>query len=240
MTAIWGRKGTQDHGQDRKTGKSRKATLHSHMTYQAIRDAARAEHLDVMGGIDEAGGTVILLGPGAGFWSYFKSAPEMQDDDPNPVDRWSLRVVTRLAGTLGAEALFPFTGPPYQPFLRWAIDSGRAWQSPAGMLVHDTCGLMVSYRGALRFERPIALPPRPPASPCATCDAQPCMSACPVDALSAARGYDVAACHAFLDTAEGTDCLTQGCKARRACPVSQRFDRDPAQSALHMRSFHPA
>ena len=148
-------------------------------------------------------------------------------------------MIKTLADTLKAEALFPFTGPPYQPFLRWAIDSGRAWQSPAGMLVHDTSGLMVSYRGALRFQRPVALPTPPDAAPCATCVDQPCMTACPVNALSAARGYDVDACHGFLDSQAGQDCLSQGCKARRACPVSQRFERHPDQSALHMRSFHP-
>lgn len=209
------------------------------MTYTAITDAARANCLDMMGGVNEDGGTVILLGPGAGFWPHFQTSPEMQDGMPDPIDRWSIRVITAMADALDAEPLFPFGGPPYLPFLRWAIDSGRAWQSPAGMLVHDTSGLMVSYRGALRFARPVALPPPPAAAPCVTCDGQPCMTACPVNALSAARGYDVAACHGFLDSTAGQDCLSQGCKARRACPVSQRFDRDPDQSALHMRSFHP-
>jgi hypothetical protein len=138
---------------------------------------------------------------------------------------------------LGAEPLFPFGGAPYLPFLRWAIASGRAWQSPAGMLVHDVAGLMVSYRGALRFSQNIELPPTS-ASPCTTCVGQPCVTACPVDALSAARGYDVAACHGFLDTPPGDDCLSQGCKARRVCPVSQAFGRDPEQSAFHMSYFH--
>lgn len=214
------------------------AAVSRQVSYQRIRELAATHALAIMGGVGEDGGTVILLGPGAGFWPHFQASPEWQDGAPDPIDRWSSRVITALADTLEAEALFPFGGPPYLPFLRWATDSGRAWQSPAGMLVHDSAGLMVSYRGALRFARPIALPPTG-ASPCISCTAQPCMGACPVDALSAARGYDVAACHAFLDTAAGQDCLQQGCKARRACPVSQRFGRDPAQSALHMRSFHP-
>lgn len=209
------------------------------MSHARITRAARAECLDVMGGVQEDGGTVILLGPGAGFWPHLKSSPEMRDGAPDPIDRWSIRVITELGAQLQATPLFPFGGPPYLPFLRWAMDSGRAWQSPAGMLVHDTAGLLVSYRGALRFDRAIALPPPPAAAPCVTCPDQPCMTACPVDALSAARGYDVAACHGFLDTADGQDCLNQGCRARRACPVSQRFGRDPEQSALHMRSFHP-
>jgi hypothetical protein len=205
--------------------------------YAAIAAAATGAALDVMGGVHEGGGTVILLGPSRSFWPALKRAPEWLDGAPDPVDRWSHRVVGSLAAALNAEALFPFGGPPYLPFLRWAMASGRAWQSPAGMLVHDVQGLWVSYRGALRFACEIALPPTG-ASPCESCTAQPCMSACPVDALSAAKGYDVAACHGFLDTAPGEDCLSQGCKARRACPVSVAFGRDPAQSAFHMSHFH--
>lgn len=207
-------------------------------TYDMIlRDAARHQ-LDIMGGVHKDGGTVILLGPSPNFWPMFKQSPEWLDAGRDPIDRWSKRVIRELAQTLGAEALFPFGGPPYQPFIRWAKDSGRAWQSPAGMLVHDVAGLMVSYRGALRFSQTIPLPPVG-VSPCETCIGQPCLSACPVDALSAINGYDVAACHGFLETEAGEDCLTQGCKARRACPVSQRFGRDPEQSAFHMRHFHP-
>ncbi|WP_113911131.1 ferredoxin [Roseovarius dicentrarchi] len=205
--------------------------------YDSISRAAEAYSLDIMGGVHEDGTTVILLGPSRGFWPLMQAAPEMQDGAPDPIDRWSLRVIADLARRLDAAPLFPFGGPPYSPFLRWAMASGRAWQSPAGMLVHDTAGLMVSYRGALRFSQKIVLP-ETGESPCLTCADKPCMTACPVDALSAARGYDVAACHAFLDTAPGDDCLSQGCKARRACPVSQAFGRDPRQSAFHMSYFH--
>jgi len=205
--------------------------------YAAIVLAAQSAALDVMGGVHEDGGTVILLGPSQAFWPLLKKAPEWLDGTPDPVDRWSRRVIGDLARALGAEPLFPFGGPPYLPFLRWAMASGRAWQSPAGMLVHDTAGLMVSYRGALRFPQRITLP-RTGASPCETCLSQPCMTACPVNALSAARGYDVPACHGFLNTSAGDDCLSQGCKARRACPVSQKYGRDPEQSAFHMSYFH--
>jgi epoxyqueuosine reductase QueG len=104
------------------------------------------------------------------------------------------------------------------------------------MLVHDTAGLLISIRGAILLPDLLDLPPPPPQSPCETC-ARPCLTACPVGALGQ-RPYDVPACHAFLDTAEGADCLTRGCLVRRSCPVSQRFGRDPAQTAHHMRYFH--
>ena len=187
----------------------------------------------------DAPGTRILLGAGPSFWAILQAAPEGRDGAPDPVDRYSTRVVTALARHLGAAAEFPFGGPPYAPFIAWARSSGRAWPSPTGMLVHDVAGLMISYRGALTLPDRIALPDAQADSPCLTCADQPCATACPVGALSADHAYDVPACHAFLDTEAGQDCLTRGCRARRACPVSQAFGRDPAQSAHHMAAFHP-
>ncbi len=182
-------------------------------------------------------GTLLLLAPvEPGFWSHFTASPEYLDGAPDPMDRWSARTMTALARATGATALFPFGGPPFQPFIRWATKTGRIHKSPVTLLVHDEQGLMISFRGALAFRDRIDLPP-PPLSPCLLC-AAPCEDACPVNALSE-DGYDTAACHGFLDTPEGADCLDNGCKARRACPVSQSFARAPAQSAFHMKSFHP-
>jgi hypothetical protein len=94
---------------------------------------------------------------------------------------------------------------------------------------------MVSFRGALALKQALDLPPPPPC-PCEGCPA-PCLTACPPRALTGA-GYDVPACHAFLDRPEGADCMAAGCAVRRACPVSARHARMPEQSAYHMRQFH--
>lgn len=215
------------------------------LTYQHIQTLAQAHTLEVFGGFHpdptdsapEGTQTLLMLGPSEpGFWPLFQSSPEYQDGQPDAMDRWSTRVVSGLAKTLGANALFPFGGPPYQPFIAWARRTGRAWQSPAGLLVHDRAGLMVSYRAALAFPQQIDLLPLP-AKPCDSCATQPCLTSCPVSALGP-QGYDVPACHAYLDTPAGADCMTRGCAARRACPVSQSYGRLPQQSAFHMRSFH--
>jgi len=151
------------------------------------------------------------------------------------VDRWSRRVIGRLACDLGAKALFPFGGPPWQPFYRWALRSGQVWDSPVRLLVHSDQGLMVSFRGALALKEMLDLP-APPTRPC-DAFAAPCLTACPVGALSEA-GYDVPKCHAFLNTEAGAYCMTKGCAVRRACPLSQSYARLPEQSAYHMRQFH--
>lgn len=206
------------------------------MTYQSVRTGAAAKHLEIYGGLHpETGGTLLLLGPGNGFWEHVRTAPEFTEG-ADPLDRWSRRVIGALARELGAQALFPFDGPPWLPFQSWATDSGRCWESPVRLLVHDRAGLWASFRGALAFETVVPLPETPAAPPCAGCHA-PCLTACPVGALGP-EGYDTDACHRYLDTAAGADCLTRGCKVRRACPVSAAFPRVEAQSAFHMSHFH--
>ncbi len=215
------------------------------VTLDAIAAAAGAERLAVFGAFHpgpddmaDGAGTIVLLGPDEpGFWTHVTAAPEFAGAAPHPLDRWSVRVIGTLAGRFGARAVFPFAGSPPAPFIRWAVASGRAWVAPVGLLVHDVAGLLVSYRGALALPDRLDLPPVPDAPPCAGC-AAPCLTACPVGALGP-QGYDLPACHAFLDTAPGADCMDRGCAVRRACPVSASYARAPAQSAHHMRSFHP-
>ena len=177
-------------------------------------------------------GTLALIGPDEPrFWPWFTQSPEYRAKGPDPMDRWSKRVLTTIASELAAEALFPSDGPPYHPFFSWAVRTGRFWPSPIGFLVHDTRGLFASFRGALVL--PGAAPDLSATQPCLTCDA-PCKTACPVDAF--ADGYDVAACKAHLRSPAGADCMSLGCRARRACPVGQA-NRLPAQAAFHMEAF---
>ncbi|MFW2545239.1 ferredoxin [Primorskyibacter sp. 2E107] len=180
-------------------------------------------------------GTVLLLGPDEpGFWPVFATSPEYADGLPDPLDRWSKRVLGVLAKGWGGTAIFPSDGPPYPPFVRWAESSGQAWPSPVRLLVQEQAGLFISYRGAVALPQRLDLPPRRQ-RPCTTC-ATPCVTACPVGALGAGQDYDVAACRAHLRSNEGAACMA-GCLVRRACPVGQDFRRDPAQSAFHMAAF---
>jgi epoxyqueuosine reductase len=200
--------------------------------------------LQVLGGFHPEAGeaglppgsrTVLLIGPAEpGYWAHLTTQPEW-DGAPDPVDRWSRRVIGRLACDLGAKALFPFGRPPHHPFFSWALRTGQIRQSPVRLLVHDRTGLMVSFRGALALKTRVKLP-GPSADPCAPC-AKPCLTACPVAALTG-TGYDLPRCHAHLDRTEGAACMTGGCLVRRACPLSESHARLPEHSAYHMRQFH--
>jgi hypothetical protein len=214
------------------------------MTYDALEQAAQARHLTILGGFhptpeDKAPKgckTLLMLGPDEpAFWPAFTQSLEWQDGQPDPVDRWSIRVLGGWAAEIEATALYPFGGPPYQPFYSWALRTGRVHSSPVKLLVHDHAGLFVSFRGVLALNTHIDLP-APPAPPCESCADQPCRTACLSGALTP-EAYDVPACRTFLHTDAGHENLTQGCKVRRICPVSERFGRVPAQSAYHMRQF---
>lgn len=186
-------------------------------------------------GAPEGAATILLIGPaGPLFWDVFRSSSEFADGRADPLNRWSERVIGALASVVGGTAVFPFGGPPWAPFPAWARASGRAWDSPVGLLVHAEAGLFVSYRGALALPGRHPVPPAA-ARPCDTCPA-PCLKACPVGALTGA-GYDVPACQDFLGTGAGADCLDRGCAVRRACPVGADL-RPDAQSAFHMAAFH--
>lgn len=212
------------------------------MIYAQIEALAGANSLMLMGGhqpdsdphLPEWCKTLLLLGPSSQFWTAFTASPEWQDKRPDPVDRWSTRVMNDMATALGGEALFPFGGPPFKPFFTWALQSGHAWQSPVNLLVHSQAGLMVSYRGAIALRDRIDLPAAAE-RPCDTCD-QPCLTACTPRALTAGD-YDVEACKAHVTSEKGQQNKSLGCNVRRACPVSQSYARMEAQSAYHMRIF---
>ena len=212
------------------------------MTYDKISRRIEDAALTILGGFapraddgaPEGCRTLLLLGPGPDFWPRITRSAEFQDAAPDPIDRWSRRVISGLAGEFDATPIFPFGGPPYAPFYSWALRSGRVWSSPVAFLVHDVQGLFVSFRGALSFAMDIPLPPVDRPRPCDEC-AQPCVSACPVGALTP-TGYDVPNCKDFLGQDAGQPCLMTGCGVRRACPVGATL-RHPEQSAYHMAEF---
>lgn len=215
------------------------------MTLAEIAESVASEGLVVSGafhpapedGAPEDTATLVLLGPAIpAMWECFAAGPEYSDGAPNPLDRWSRRVIGALAERLGATAQFPFGGPPYAPFLRWARRGEGARPSPVGMLVSQSRGLWMSYRGALAFRETLTLPPVRHANPCLGCPA-PCLAACPVGALGGGTAYDIPACTAHVAGPDGNRCRETGCLVRHACPAGADAALPEAQSRFHMTAF---
>ncbi len=204
-----------------------------------VRGAFHADERDQVPALASgaACATLVLLGnAGPVMWEAF-SASAQCDTAPDPLNRWSEAVTGPLADALGADALYPFTGPPWHPFQRWARRADVVWPSPIGPLIHAEYGLWHAYRSALAFAERFELSVRAPASsPCESCAAQPSLHTCPERAFSA-TGYDVDACAAHLRSVAGADCLHEGCRARRACPAGADFVYAPAQAGFHMQAF---
>ena len=184
-------------------------------------------------GAPEGTGTLLLVGPdGDRMWPVFSASPEAADGRPDPLDRWSRRVIDDAARELGATALYPFGGPPWQPFVRWAAKGEGSRVSPVCIPVSPTRGLWAAYRGALALPERAPLHGEPHTDPCLGCPA-PCLSACPVEAF-AGGAYDLAACVTHAGGPEGAACR-DGCLVRRACPVGTAPVL--AQRRFHMAAF---
>ena len=185
---------------------------------------------------------LMLVGnAGPALWRAFSQAPEAQDGDPHPLNRWTRRVVEEVAAGFEASALYPFEIRPAWPFQRWAQWAEPVFPSPLGLLIHPEFGLWHAYRAALLFAEPRSLaPPARATHPCEVCAEKPCLTACPVGAFKPAEGgvrYDVPACLNHIEGPAGHDCLEAGCRARRACPVGAEWRSEPAQAGFHMRAF---
>jgi hypothetical protein len=183
-------------------------------------------------------GTVILVGNvGSELWDQSR-AEIAALGDPDPLDRWTRSIIEPIASSVDGLALFPFAGPPYWPFQRWAERAEGVRQSPIGIQIHPEFGLWHAYRAAILLRGAIVPPRREQGHPCDTCVDRPCLTHCPVNAFSSA-GYDVENCveHLAAVQNESGSCNEVGCLARLACPVGPAWRYHPEHARFHMRAF---
>jgi hypothetical protein len=180
--------------------------------------------------------TLVLIGnAGPALYEAFFAADEVTGD--NPLDDWTRRIVQPIAERFGVRAAFPSDGPPWLPFQRWAMRAEGVKASPLGVLIHPEYGLWHAYRAALIVDRKLELPPAPiRAHPCDTCETRPCLTTCPVGAVTA-QGYAVDNCATHVASRDGKPCRSSGCLARRACPVGADHRYPNRAMAFHMAAF---
>mgnify|MGYP001052406417 CR=1 FL=1 len=183
--------------------------------------------------------SVVLVGNvGSEMWQRSKAAI-LGTGQPHPLDRWTRDVLTPIAAAHGGAALFPFDGPPYWPFQRWAERAEGVRNSPIGIQIHPEFGLWHAYRAALLLPGELDLPePQWRGHPCDTCVERPCLLACPVGAFTGAR-YEVDHCvdHVVSTRQNDQACFQRGCLARIACPVGAVWRYEPEHATFHMDAF---
>jgi hypothetical protein len=186
---------------------------------------------------------LILIGnAGSAIWPAIARFSQANPQDLHPLDHWTAETMGEIASRIGVVSLFPFGGPPWWPFQRWAQRAESVYPSPLAILIHSDFGLWHAYRVAFLLSEPIDLPAvqRQP-SPCDSCRDRPCLTTCPVSAFSTA-GYDVETCASHVNSEAGSACQARGCLARLACPVGTAWQYEPAHAAFHMAAFqrsHP-
>jgi hypothetical protein len=182
--------------------------------------------------------TLILIGStGPSLGPALRRSPEHADNQPDPLDRYTRRTLSNIGSRFGFTVLFPFEGPPYHPFQRWAMRCGGFSQSPLGVLAHIEFGPWSGFRAV--FLSPLQTQgflQSGKAGPCETCVDKPCLGICPVNAVSLNGDYDVAGCRTHLAQNPDADCWA-GCLARRACPFGTDHTPPAETARFHMKSF---
>ena len=192
-----------------------------------------------------AGKYALLIGnQGDAMWQKFSTCKEIADAKPDPMNRWTRRVLERITSEIECELRFPFD-KPFWPFQRIAQRASGMAPSPLGILIDPEFGLWHALRGLVVFGDGHAFASEIAAmsgrvgnsiSPCTTCLEKPCLSACPVGAFDG-KTLLVKDCFEHLDSADDPRCMKEGCRARDACPVGTQYRYREEQVRFHMRSF---
>lgn len=192
----------------------------------------------VLDHVPDAQSLLLVGNAGSEIWDRSGAAIQARGV-PDPLDRWTRDEIAPLAAAHAGSALFPFDGPPYWPFQRWAMRAEGVAASPLGILMHPTFGLWHAYRAAILLPVTLDLPAAAAfPHPCETCRDRPCLSACPVGAFTS-TGYEVDHCarHVAATSSEPEGCFQGGCQARLACPIGAEFRYQRDQAEFHMRAF---
>lgn len=157
-------------------------------------------------------------------------------DLPEPFDDRAREVVAdwfeKEHSAAGWTIVYP--GPAHIPLGQLAQRAGWGASSPLGLTIHPEFGLWLAHRIVVLTDlefSPRADTSEQPDHPCASCTDTPCVTACPVGAVTIAHGYDVEAC-ATHRISEGSDCAEQ-CLARNACPVGAEHQYGADQMRHH-------
>jgi epoxyqueuosine reductase len=202
--------------------------------------------------IDPNARSIILLGSGGGdFWRSFKAhaaANPGWDTRENPLDDFTRAVVESLIAPQweahsGCIPVYPFVaGRPTLNFMVLGKLAGLAGPSLLGVVVNPIYGPWIAFRAALLVADEIDQPGAALGfDPCPGCAARSCISACPAQAVTANRGWDIPRCLTYRVENE-TDCAPR-CHARAACVLGPEHRYPDDELAYHqmraLRAMRP-
>ena len=169
---------------------------------------------------------LVLLGHGGkALWDCVKAAGSGGE---NPIDDFTVRRIERCFAEHLPDNSFQIVYPGEQPVGLQQLGALAGWHHAAPFMVGIDAdwGSWYAYRAVVladtRF-RPFLAVDRN--NPCHTCETQPCVAACPAQAM-AGGGFSLARCAAWRLQPGSTCAFT--CQARLACPIgsTHRYDAD--------------
>ena len=176
---------------------------------------------------------LIMLGQGGrGLWDSMEAEGYESD---NRFDDYARTGVAEFAASMGEpawEIIYP--SDVLLPLGRMAEFSGWGAPSPLGLTINDTFGLWLAHRVVFLIDADIPVSTSTTTHPCTTCADAPCVSACPVGAVSTTTGFDVDAC----SNSESRMALRArtAAWARIACPIGPEHRYGDAQMVHHYAS----
>ncbi len=192
--------------------------------------------------------TVVVIGNGGGeFWRHFRGYAQtrsgyLQQHD-HPLDDYTVEVIrVRLTPLLDAartqyRILYPFqffSGLTVS-FMHLAQAARLSVPSILGVQIHPQYGPWIAWRAAVLIDHdvPALSAPAQDFEPCATCPERPCIAACPTQAVSAVRDWDLLACmkHRLRVPA---DCAER-CHSRYTCVYGREHRYPEDELAYHQR-----
>lgn len=173
---------------------------------------------------------------GNGGRQFWQSLHEQEPAEVNPVDEFSRYLAQQfLHDFLDAPSAFMlYPGSLPVPLQRLGVVAGWQHSSPLGIGINQHYGLWFAYRVAFLVDIELPVTEKLAGdSPCLTCEDKPCVSACPVQAVSADEPFAIHPCMDFRVQANSL-CAEQ-CLSRLACPVAVEHRYDGAQIGHHYR-----
>lgn len=165
---------------------------------------------------------LVFAHGGPGFWRGLEDRSGI-----DPLDDASVRLARDFMARLGEpdyQVLYPT-----DHFSLDLLEVGRqlGWQGNSRMSIgiHPEYGTWFAYRVVIAADTDFEVTRLTPEQPCDSCEDKPCITACPVGAVTE-QHFDLDVC-AGERTRVGSNCSDQ-CLARLACPVgaSHQYEKD--------------
>jgi len=161
-----------------------------------------------------------------------KTAPHSPHPIDTAVSEWMAEHMEQCAPQTRWEPLYP--GNTTLSLIRLGECAGWHHPSPFWQGVDPEWGSWFAYRAVLLADTDWPITPRRERrSPCLDCAAQPCVAACPAQALAVDRRSGLERCMSHRLAAESS-CVDR-CLARLACPVGAEHRYSEAQLQHHYR-----